>query len=153
MRPARLSSLVGLLLWATPIAPAAAQAPGDSVRLYLVPEEVVVGGLIERTTDAWRIALQDRDPRLVPSGSVRRAEVRVVRTRRALRSTSMFRGMLIGAAAGVAVYATEIGSQPGDPGLGGMLIFPLAAGGAVYGAGIGWVVGSMLPEVKWQMVR
>lgn len=153
MRPALLSLLCGLLLCAAPVAPAVAQAPGDSVRLFLVPEEVVVGGLIERTPDAWRIALQDRDPRLVPSASVRRAELRVVRTRRELRSKGMFRGMLIGAAAGLALYATEIGSQPGEPGLGGLLIFPLAAGGAAYGGGIGWVVGSMLPEVKWQTVR
>ena len=153
MRLALFSLLCGVLLGAAPLASAAAQAPGDSVRLFLLPEEVVVGGFIERTPEAWRLALQDRDPRLVPNASVRRAEVRVVRTRRELRSKSMFRGMLIGAAAGVAVYVTEIGNEPGDPGLGGMLIFPLAAGGAVYGAGIGWVVGSMLPEVKWQTVR
>lgn len=119
----------------------------------LLPEEVVVGGLIERTPEAWRLALQDRDPRLVPTASVRRAEVRVVRTRRALRSKSMFRGMLIGTAAMVAVYVTEIGNEPGDAGLGGLLLVPMAVGGAVYGAGIGWVVGSFLPEVKWQTVR
>jgi hypothetical protein len=84
---------------------------------------------------------------------VRRAELRVVRTRRALRSKSMFRGMLIGAAAGVLVYATEVDSQAGETGLGGILLIPMMAGGAVYGAGIGWVVGSMLPEVKWTAVR
>lgn len=153
MRLALFSLLCGVFLSTAPLASADAQAPGDSVRLFLVPEEVVVGGLLERTPEAWRVALPDRDPRLVPNASVRRAEVRVVRTRRELRSKSMFRGMLIGTAAMVAVYVTEIGNEPGDPGLAGMLIVPLAASGALYGAGVGWVVGSFLPEVKWQTVR
>lgn len=76
-----------------------------------------------------------------------------MRTRRELRSKCIFRGMLIGAATGVVLYATEIGNQPGEPGLGGLLLVPLTAASAVYGAGIGWVVGSMLPEVKWRAVR
>lgn len=155
MRPAFVSLLSGLLLAATSLAPAplAAQAPGDSVRLYLVPEELVVGGFVARTADAWQLSVRDRDPRLIPAASVRRAERRVVRTRRELRSKSIFRGMLIGAAAGLVLYSTEIGSQSSDPGLGGLLIIPLTAAGAIYGGGIGWVVGSMLPEVKWQAVR
>lgn len=144
--------LSGLLLSSAPLASAAAQAPGDTVRLHLLPEEVVVGGFLERTQEAWRLALPNRDPRLIPTASVRRAEVRVVRTRRALRSKSMFRGMLIGATTLVVVFLTEVDGAAGDP-LGRLLLVPIAAGGAIYGAGIGWVVGSLLPEVKWTAVR
>jgi hypothetical protein len=152
MRPFLLCLLGGLLLY-IPLAPAAAQTPGDSVRLFLLPEEVVVGSFLERSPEVWRLALRDRDPRLVPTASVRRAEVRIVRTRRALRSTSMFRGMLIGAGTGALVYLAEVGRDEADAGLGGILLIPMVGGGAVYGAGLGWVVGSLLPEVIWRPLR
>jgi hypothetical protein len=149
MRPVSFVLLFGLVLVTSPLA---AQVPGDSVKLFLVPPDVVVGSFIERTPDAWRVALQDRDTRLVPTTSVRRAEVQVVRTRHALRRTSMIRGLLTGAAAGFILYTVEIGRQPGEPGLAGLLLLPITAAGATYGAGIGWIVGSVLPEVQWQSV-
>lgn len=133
--------------------PAAAQAPGDSVRLTLFSSQTVTGGFLERSAERWRLSSATGDARLVPATEVRRAERQVTRTRSQLRSKSMFTGMLIGAAAGFAVYATEIGNQASDPGLGGMLVLPLTAGGAVHGAGIGWVVGSMRPRTVWRELR
>lgn len=134
-------------------APAAAQAPGDSVRLTLISSETVTGGFLERSAERWRLSSATGDARLVPVTDVRRAERQVLRTRSQLRSKGMFTGMLVGAVAGVVLYSTEIGSQSSDPGLAGMLVIPLTAAGAVYGAGIGWVVGSMRPLVVWRAVR
>lgn len=134
-------------------APAAAQAPGDSVRLTLISSETVTGGFLERSAESWRLSSATGDARLVPVTEVRRAERQVLRTRSQLRSKGMFTGMLVGAVAGVVLYSTEIGSQSSDPGLAGMLVIPLTAAGAVYGAGIGWVVGSMRPLVVWRAVR
>jgi hypothetical protein len=148
------ASLVAGLVWAFLSArPAAAQAPGDSVRLTLTPTETVLGTFVSRTPDAWQLSVREQDARLIPAASVRRAEQRVLRSRRELRSKSVFRGMLIGAAAGVVLFATEVGREPGDPGLGGLLLVPVVGGGALYGAGVGWVVGSMLPEVAWKPIR
>jgi hypothetical protein len=62
MRPVLFFLLSGLLLSSAPLTAVAAQSPGDTIRLFLLPEEVVVGSFVERTPDAWRLAVQDRDP-------------------------------------------------------------------------------------------
>lgn len=149
----RIRLLIALLLLLSP-APRGieAQAVGDSLQLTLMSRERIVGDFLGRSAEGWRLGGGGGDARLVPADDVWRAELRVIRTRRELRSRSMFVGMLLGTAAGVAVYASSIGSISGDPGLGGMLIFPMAAGGAIYGAGIGWIVGSARPLETWREI-
>lgn len=148
----RVATLVALLLGAC-AAVTGAQAPGDSVRLTLSPSGTVTGGFLERTDARWRLSAPSGDTIVVPTAEVRRAERQVLRSRSQLRSRGMFTGMLVGAVAGAVLYSTEIGSQSSDPGLAGMLVVPLTAAGAVYGAGFGWVVGSMRPLVVWRDVR
>lgn len=142
--------LLGLLLVAAP--PLSAQAPGDSVRLTLVAGPVVAGPLLERTRDAWRLSRSASDAQLIAASDVRRGEMRVVRTRRKLRSRSMWYGLIIGSAVGYAVYHTEIASQSNDPGLAGLLVIPLVGSGAVAGGITGYIVGSVRQEVVWRQV-
>ncbi len=129
-----------------------AQSPGDSVRLTLIAGPVVRGPLLERTREAWRVAQSASDATVIPARDVLRGEMRVVRTRRALRSQSMWYGLLIGAVAGYAVYKVEIDGQQGDPGLGGLLVLPLVGSGALTGGLVGYIVGSARQEIVWRQV-
>lgn len=138
--------LLALLVSFTP--PLRAQSPGDSVRLTLVTGPVVSGQLLERTREAWRLSQTE----LIPTSDVRRGEMRVVRTRRQLRSQSMWYGLILGAVAGYAVYKVEIDSQSNDPGLAGLLVIPLVGSGAVTGGLVGYIVGSARHEVVWRQV-
>jgi hypothetical protein len=135
------------------VAPALrAQTLGDSVRLTLIAGPVVTGTLVERTREAWRLSQAAADAQVIPASDVLRGEMRVVRTRRALRSQSMWYGLIIGAVAGYAVYKVEVGSQSNDPGLAGLLVIPLVGSGAVVGGVAGYIVGSARQEIVWRQV-
>lgn len=132
--------------------PLAAQAPGDSVRLLLREGPTVTGLLVSRSAAEWRLARAATDDLVVPDADVLRRERQVLRDRAKLRSQSMWIGMLVGTAAMIAVYQVEIGSQSNDPGLAGLLVFPLAAAGAAGGAVVGYAVGSSRPERAWREI-
>lgn len=132
--------------------PLAAQAPGDSVRLVLRDGPVVRGILMARTAEAWRLAVPQSDDQVIADADLRRRERQIVRSRSALRSQSMLIGMLTGGALMFATYQATIGAEPGDPGLGGLVVLPMVAVGVGGGGVAGLVVGSFRSERVWREI-
>lgn len=148
-RPAVVRCLAGFfgMLLAANAAPAAAQAPepGDTVRVT-TPEERIVGRLVAWEGEALVVRPRDTgEDRAIPEEAVERLEVR------ARTGHSAGLGALVGGAVGVGVglgWSLSV-EDPGAFSQGQLVLLSttMAGGG---GAGLGAMVGYLVPSHRWE---
>lgn len=124
---------------------AAAQAPGDSIRLSRYQGGPLAGTFVSRADGLWTLVSAGDTIRMQDDNFWRR-ELRTRRDGGAVRAQRRGAAVLIGAAVagGIVFAATD--------GLARMLVFPAAAVGAVYGGVLGTVGTSGVGDWYWQEI-
>lgn len=127
---------------------AVAQEVGEIVRLTpKLNDPIIEGRLVDRSADALVVATSAGDTIGIRRELILRREVLRQRDRSDVRWRSTKVGAIAGAVGGAGIMLAGFGDN--EPGLGGMLVVPAALAGGVYGAGVGWVVGTFLSTDDW----